>query len=70
VESLEAKLTIDDIETAAVPEHHAFQMSRYLLLRSEGNANTRVKASFERNEHPLEKWRSLSWEYDPKGLGT
>ena len=45
-------------------------MSRYLLLRSEGNANTRVKASLERGEHALETWRSLSWEYDPKGLGT
>ena len=70
VEGLEAKLTIDDIEAAAVPEHHASQMSRYLLLRSEGNANTRVKASLERGEHALETWRSLSWEHDPKGLGT
>ena len=45
-------------------------MSRFLLLQSVGNANTLIKASMERNEHPLETWRSLSWEYDPKGLGT
>jgi len=70
VEGLEIKLTPDDIEAAAVPEHHAAQMTRYLFLRSEGNANTIIKASMERDEHPLETWRSLSWEYDPKGLGT
>ena len=29
-----------------------------------------IKASVERNEHPPEKWRDLSWEHDPKGLGT
>jgi len=70
VEGLEAKLTLDDLEAAAVPEHHASQMSRYLLLLSEGNANTRVKASPAQGEHALETWRSLSWEYDRKGLGT
>ena len=29
-----------------------------------------VKASIERGEHPLEAWRALSWEHDPKGLGS
>jgi hypothetical protein len=70
VEGLETKLTTEDIQQAAVPEHHAAQMTRFLLLQSVGNANTLIKASMERNEHPLETWRSLSWEYDPKGLGT
>lgn len=53
-----------------VPEHHAHQMTRYLPLRSAGNANTMIKAFTERNEHPLETWRFLSWEHDPKGLGS
>ena len=48
-EGLEAKLTQADIEAAAVPEHHAAQMTRYLSLRSDGNANAMVKASIERN---------------------
>ena len=29
-----------------------------------------VKASQARKEHALETWRILSWEHDPKGLGT
>ena len=29
-----------------------------------------IKASIERNEHPLETWRTLSWEHDPKGLDS
>ena len=45
-------------------------MTRYLTLRSEGNANTMIKASVERNDHALETWRALSWEHDPKGLGS
>ena len=69
VEGLEAKLTRADVDAAAVPEHHAAQMTRYLSLRSERNANTIIKASMERNEHPLETWSILSWEHDPKGLG-
>ena len=28
-----------------------------------------MKASSDLDEHPLETWRALSWEYDPKGLG-
>ena len=51
-EGLEAKLTQADIEAAVVPEHHAAQMTRYLSLRSEGNENTMVKASIERNDTP------------------
>jgi len=70
VEGRETKLESVDFDAAAVPEHHAAQLSRYLSLRSEGHANTIVKASIERNEHSLETWRCLSWEYDPKGLGT
>ena len=69
-EGLETKLTPADIEAAAVPEHHAHQMTRYFSLRSEGNAYTMIKAPIERNEHPLETWRFLSWEHDPKGLGS
>ena len=69
VEGLETKLTAADIEALAVPEHHAAQLSRYLYLRSEGHANTIVKASSDREVHPLETWRALSWEHDPKGLG-
>ena len=63
-------LAPEDINNAAVPDHHATQLSRYLLLRSEANANTLIKASQERDEHPLETWRILSHEYDPKGLGS
>ena len=70
VEGRETKLEPIDFDAAAVPEHHAAQLSRYLSPRSEGHANTIVKASIERNEHPLETWRCLSWEYDPKWLGT
>ena len=70
VEGMEVPLTPEDINNAAVPEHHATQLSRYLLLRSEANANTLIKASQERDEHPLETWRILSHEYDPKGLGS
>ena len=65
VEGLETKLSQADIDAALVPEHHAQQLSRYLTLRSEGNPNTMIKASVERNEHPLETWRALSWEHDP-----
>ena len=65
VEGLEAKLAQVDIEAAAIQESHAQQLTRYLSLRSEGNANTMIKASIERGEHPLETWRALSWEHDP-----
>ena len=68
VQDLENKMTTADIEAAAVPEHAA-QLSRYLYLRSEGHANTIAQASSDREEHPLETWRALSWDYDPKGLG-
>ena len=47
VEGIETKLTTADIEAAAVPEHHAAQMTRFLLLQSVGNANTLIKASME-----------------------
>ena len=70
VEGLEAKLAQVDIEAAAIQESHAQQLTRYLSLRSEGNANTMIKASIDRGEHPLETWRALSWEHDPKGLGS
>ena len=43
VEGLETKLTPEDLEAAAVPEHYAAKMTRYLFLRSEGNANTIIK---------------------------
>ena len=65
VEGFETKLTQVGIEATAVLEHHAAQMTRYLSLRSEGNARTMVKASIVRNEHHLETLRSLSREYDP-----
>ena len=29
-----------------------------------------IKASVERNEHPLETWRALSWEHELKELGS
>ena len=29
-----------------------------------------MKASIDRDEHPLETCRCLSFEYDPKGLGS
>ena len=51
VEGLETKLNTEDIEAAAVPEHHAAQMTRFLLLQSVGSANTLIKASME-PEHP------------------
>ena len=71
VEALEAgKLAQADIDAAAEPEHHAAQMTRYLSLRSDGNANTMIKASIESNEHSLETWRTLIWDHDPKGLGS
>ena len=70
VEGLEAKLSPADIEAAAVPESHAQQLTRFLTLRSEGYANTMIKASVEHNGHPLETWRALSWEHGPKGLGS
>ena len=54
VEGREVKLTEEELKAAAMPDHHAAQLMRYLLLRSEGNANTIVKASHERQEHPLE----------------
>ena len=70
VEGIEQPLLPDWIEEAAVPRSYAAQMSRYLKLRTEGNANTIVKAAQARKEHPLEQWRRLSWEHDPKGLGS
>ena len=69
VEDHEIKLAQVDFAAAAIPESHAQQLARYLSLRSEGNANTMVKASIDRGEHPLETLRALSWEHDPKGLG-
>ena len=69
VEGLEIKLAQLDIDAADIPESHAQQLTRYFTLRFEGNANTMIKASIERGEHPLETWRALSWEHDPKGLG-
>ena len=67
VEGLEAKLAQVDIEAAAIQESHAQQLTRYLSLRSEGNANTMIKASIDRGEHPLETWLALNCEHDPKG---
>ena len=29
-----------------------------------------MKASSDRDEHPLETWSAAIWECDPKGLGT
>ena len=60
VEGLEAKLTQVDIDAAAIQESHAQQLTRYLSLRSEGNANTKIKASIDRGGHPLDTWRALS----------
>ena len=48
VEGLDTKLTAEDIQASAIPEHHAAQMTRFLLLQSVGNANTLIKASMER----------------------
>ena len=70
VEGRESPIAPDELNQAAVPEQHAAQLSRFLKLRSEGNANTLIEASQARREHPLETWRILSWEYDPKGLGS
>ena len=70
VEGLETKLVQVDIDADDIPESHAQQLTRYLCLRSEGNANTMVKASIERGEYPLETSRALSWEHYPKGLGS
>ena len=70
VEGLDQPLLVAHIEEAKIPATHTAQLSRYLKLRTEGNANTIVKAAQARKEHPLEQWRRLSWEHDPKGLGT
>ena len=70
VEGREQPLQEDEITTAGVPEQHAAQLGRYLKLRTEGNAHTIIKSSQARSEHPLEQWRLLSWQHDPKGLGS
>ena len=54
VEGLETKLSPADIEAGTVFASHAQQLTRFLTLRSEGNASTMIKASVERNEMP---WR-------------
>ena len=60
VEGFETKLDQVDIDAAEIAESHSQQLTRYLTLRSEGNANTMIKTSVERNEHPLETWRAMS----------
>ena len=45
-------------------------MGRYLRLRTDGTAKTIVKAAQSSRLHVLEQWRKLSWENDPKGLGS
>ena len=66
----EEALTESEVESAAIPDPHVAQMSRFLRLNTDGHANNLVKASVERCEHVLETWRILSKEFDPKGLGT
>ena len=70
VEGREQPLTEEELREAQIPGNHAAQMSRYLRLRTDGNDQTLIKAAQDRNEHPLEQWRRLSWEHDPKGLGS
>ena len=70
VEGLEDALSTEHLREAAIPDNHAAQLARYLQLRTEGNANTLVKAALANKSHALEIWRKLSWEHDPKGLGS
>ena len=61
-----------ELIAAAIEEKHVAQLNRYLKLRTEpsSNPNTLIKAAQANKVHPLEQWRRLSHEYDPKGLGS
>ena len=45
VEGKEAKLTQEELDSAGMPENHAAQLTRYLLLRSEGTFKARGRES-------------------------
>ena len=68
VEAPQNQLNPEELEQASVPGFHAGELS--LKFNSEGNAKTMIKTSQARGEHPLETSRILSWECDPKELGT
>ena len=70
VEGQEHPLSDEVIAAAGLPEQHTAQLGRYLRLRTQGNAKTVIKAAQSSYAHVLEQWRKLSWEYDPKGLGS
>ena len=72
VEGIEEALKDTDIRAAQINEQHAAQLKRYLKIRTEGgsHANAIIKAAQDKKLHPLEQWRLLSKEYDPKGLGS
>ena len=72
VECVETALTPSQIAESQITEEHAKQLGRYLKLRTESSshAHSVIKAAQEKKLHPLEQWRLLSREYDPKGLGS
>ena len=59
-----------DIDASDVKDRYASQMSRYIRFRKEGTAKFMVKSAHATGEHVLEQWRRVSWESDPKGLGS
>ena len=72
VEGRSEPITEDEIRTSAVDAGHVAQLNRYLKLRTEPSShpNTIINAAQSDEIHPLEQWRRLSHEYDPKGLGS
>ena len=72
VEGRSEPLQEEEITGANIPEGHVAQLNRYLKLRTapDSHPNTMIKAAQSEYLHPLEQWRRLSYEYDPKGLGS
>ena len=70
IEQLDEPITQHQYDEARIPPSHEAQISRLLLLRTDGTPHLIVKGAQAQELTSLETWRLLSAEFDPKGLGS
>ena len=65
-------MTSTEISGLNLDEAHVSKLNRYFKLRTQpiSHPNTLIKAAQANITHPLEQWRRLIHECNPKGLGS